>query len=44
MAYKKLQFQKLTKETTKIQTTRTKLSKWDHQNPVASPLMTDKGK
>jgi len=39
---KNLNWKKLTKERTKIETTPTKLSKRDHQNPVALPSMTDK--
>jgi len=41
---KNLNSRKLTKEKNKIQTTRGKLSKRDHQNPVASPTMTNKTK
>jgi len=35
---------KTNKRENKIQTTRAKLSKRDHQNPVASPSMTNKTK
>jgi len=42
MAYKKPSFQKLTKEKTKLKQHVQKLSKRDHQNPVASPSMTNK--